>query len=39
MPQPASSVPLQQPALGNQGGAQHSGQWWLIDVKTVALKN
>jgi hypothetical protein len=39
MPQPAASVPLMQPALGNSGGAQHSGQWWLIDVKSVALKN
>jgi hypothetical protein len=39
MPQPAAAVPLMQPALGNSGGAQHSGQWWLIDVKSVALAN
>jgi hypothetical protein len=39
MPQPAASVPLAQPALGNSGGNQHSGQWWLIDVTSVALAN
>lgn len=39
MPQPMGMPMLQQPALGNQGGAQHSGQWWLIDVKSVALAN
>jgi hypothetical protein len=37
MPQPASSPPLMQPGLGQS--ADHSGQWWLIDVKNVALAN
>jgi hypothetical protein len=37
MPQPMGMPMLQQPALGNPGGAQHSGQWWFIDVKSVAV--
>jgi hypothetical protein len=38
MPQPTGMPGLAQPALGAQS-AQHSGQWWLIDVKSVALAN
>jgi hypothetical protein len=37
MPQPTGMPMLQQPGLGLP--AQHSGQWWFIDVKTVALGN
>jgi hypothetical protein len=37
MPQPGQMPPLQQPGLGL--GAQYSGQWWFIDVKSVALGN
>lgn len=36
MPQPSNPM-LMQPGLGQS--ADHSGQWWLIDVKNVALAN
>jgi hypothetical protein len=36
MPQPTNPM-LMQPGLGQS--ADHSGQWWLIDVKNVALAN
>jgi hypothetical protein len=36
MPQPSNPM-LMQPGLGQ--AADHAGQWWLIDVKNVALAN
>jgi hypothetical protein len=38
MPQPSGALMLQQPALG-ASSPDHSGQWWLIDVKDFEPAN